>query len=152
MRKLDKIEVTLKGLVPALSGLIAEWKPPKLKNEVAYRNHLLESLRESLPIDVQLEKEYRHRGTTIDIWIGWKGVLFADEVAMELKVNLSKKGEFDRLVGQIEGLDPKNNKTIVILIGDTEPSLFKRLEDKYKDQTDDLTETMSIIQIKQSAT
>lgn len=134
MKKIEKLEVSWNGLLPVVSKVVSQWNPPRLKSEISYRNDLLAMLREVLPADTQLEKEYRHRGTTIDIWLKWQGVLQSDELAFELKVNLKKKTEFDRLVGQIEGLDPRRNKVLVVLIGETERDLLGRLEAKYVTQ------------------
>ena len=151
MKKLDKFEVSFIGLVPAIAKLLNSWNPPRLKNEAAYRNHLLGELRSSLPKDAHIEKEYRHRGTTIDLWLEWKGLLFSDELSFELKLNLSKKGEFDRLVGQIKRLKPKEHNTIIVLIGDTDPSLLDRLEDMYQSQLDESMQTMAIVKIEPDA-
>jgi len=153
MKKLGKVEVSFNGLVPAMAELLNSWVPPRLQNEVAYRNHLLEELRSSLPEDARIEKEYRDRGTTIDLWLEWKGLLFSNELSLELKLDLSKKGEFDRLVGQIEGLKPKENNAIIVLIGDTNPQWTNRLKDMYQSQLDnDLdTQTMAIVEIEPDA-
>lgn len=131
MKMVEKLEVTWNGLLNVMATRVIDWKPPRLRSELAYRNHLLAMLREILPPDAQLEKEYRHRGTTIDIWLKWKGVLQSDELSFELKVNLKKKTEFDRLVGQIEGLEPSRNKVLLVLIGETNRDLLGRLEAKY---------------------
>lgn len=45
----------------------------------------------------------------------------------ELKRNLTRKNEFDRLVGQIEGLDPRENTVFVVLFGERDPALVGRL-------------------------
>lgn len=134
MKKIEKLEVSWNGLLPVITKVVSQWKPPRLKSEISYRNDLLALLRDVLPTDTQLEKEYRHRGTTMDIWLKWQGVLQSDELAFELKVNLKKKTEFDRLIGQIEGLDPRRNKVLVVLIGDTDRDLLGRLEAKYATQ------------------
>jgi len=126
-----KLAVTWEGLLTVLFKLTSKWQPPRLKNEAAYRDHLLELIRSSVPSDTKVEKEYRHHGTTIDIWVRWTGLLFSGELALELKVNLRKKAEFDRLVGQIESLNPEANAVLVVLIGETDRSLLGRLQDKY---------------------
>lgn len=134
MKKIEKLYVTWNGLVPTLASAVKEWIPPKLKSEISYRNSLLEEIRKAVPEDTRVEKEFRHRGTTIDIWLNWKGLIGSDELAFELKLNLKRKADFDRLVGQIEGLDPRKNKIIIILIGETEKSLLDRLTEKYREQ------------------
>ena len=131
MTRIEKLTVTMNGLLPVMTELVAKWSPPKLRSEIAYRDHLLAYVREAVPGDTKLEKEYRHRGTTMDLWLGWKGLLTTDELAFELKVNLKKKTDYDRLVGQIEGLQPKSNKVLVVLIGETDPALLGRLKEHY---------------------
>jgi hypothetical protein len=139
MPKLDKLTVGWTGLVPVFSDLVSKWKPAKLKTEAAYRNDLLALIRESVPDDAKVEKEFRHRGTTMDIWVGWKGMFSSDELAFELKVNLKKKTDFDRLIGQIEGLEPTKNKTLVVLIGETDGALLGRLKEKYAELLNPIT-------------
>jgi hypothetical protein len=73
--------------------------------------------------------------------------LDSDELAFELKVNLKKKTDFDRLVGQIEGLEPRKNKVLVVLIGDTDPMYLGRLEAKYAEQMKRSPATLSIVQV-----
>ena len=131
MAKIEKLAVTMNGLLSVFADFLKTWSPPKLKNEIAYRDHLLAYIRESVPSDTKVEREFRHRGTTMDIWIGWKGFLSSDELAFELKLNLKKKTDFDRLVGQIEGLDPGSNKILIVLVGESDHALLGRLNDKY---------------------
>jgi hypothetical protein len=146
MQKIGKLSVSWEGLLPTMTKFVGEWKPPKLRSEAQYRDDLLTELRQALPDDAKVEKEYRHRGTTLDIWIGWRGLLSTDEVAFELKLNLCRKTDYDRLVGQIEGLDPAKNKTIVVLIGNTDASLLGRLRERYaKLINEPLAQTMSIV-------
>ena len=134
MAKIEKISVTVNGLLPVFTDLLKTWLPPKLKNEVAYRDHLLNYIREAVPPETKVEREFRHRGTTMDIWVGWKGFLSTDELAFELKLNLKRKTDFDRLVGQIEGLEPAKNKTLLVLVGETDHALLGRIKEKYAAQ------------------
>ena len=131
MPKIEKVSVTLNGVLPVFTDFVNTWSPPKLKNEVAYRDHLLAYIREAVPPETKVEREFRHRGTTMDIWIGWKGFLATDELAFELKLNLKKKTDFDRLVGQLEGLEPAKNKTLLVLVGETDHALLGRIKEKY---------------------
>ena len=131
MTRIEKFSATWHGLLPVIAKLATEWQPPILKNELAYRDHLLAHVRQAVPADTTVEKEYRHRGTTVDLWLRWKGLLVTDELAIELKVNLKKKTEFDRLIGQVESLQPKNYKTLIVLIGATDEQLLARLREKY---------------------
>lgn len=107
---------------------------------------MLAALRAAVPEDAKVEKEYRHRGTTIDVWLKWQGLFLSDEVAFELKVKLQRKTDYDRLVGQLEGMEPQKHKVIVVLIGETDPSLLGRLRDRYAKQIqNDVAKTMSIV-------
>lgn len=148
MRKLDKLSVGWKGLLDAMTDVVHNWRPPLLKGEVKYRDHLLAALREHLPADTKIEKEFRHLGTTIDIWLQWTGILMNDEVAFELKVNLQRKTDYDRLVGQIEGMNPAKQKIIVVLIGHTNDGLLGRLTERYAKYTETIPgRTMSIVNV-----
>lgn len=134
------------GLLPSLTKFVEQWQPPILRGETKYRDHLLGTLRAAVPSDAKVEKEYRHRGTTIDVWLKWQGLFSSEEVAFELKVNLLRKTDYDRLVGQLEGMEPANYKTIVVLIGETDPSLLGRLKERYGTYIqNDVAQTMSIV-------
>jgi hypothetical protein len=94
----------------------------------------------------KLEKEYRHLGTTLDLWLKWSGFISIEEICFELKVKLSRKTDYDRLVGQIEGIDPRKNQVIVVLIGDTDPALLERLRERYRELMEtDLNRRMAIV-------
>lgn len=152
---ISKLAVTWEGLLSAIVKLVRQWQPPQLKNEAAYRDHLLALIRNAVPADTKVEKEYRHYGTTIDIWIRWSGLLLNSELSLELKVNLKKKTEFDRLVGQIESLNPEVNPVLVVLIGETDRALLGRLQEKYarfiKPPLTATPATLAIVEIRTSA-
>jgi len=110
--------------------LVKEWQPRLLPTELQYRNSLTALLRERLP-KAKIETEYRHSGTTIDIYVKQPGFLGSTEVFVELKRNLLQKSQLDRLVGQIESLQPGKNPIVVILCGETNPALVTRFKEKY---------------------
>jgi len=111
--------------------LVREWQPLALPTEFQYRNALIVLLRERLK-RAKIEPEYRHKGTTIDIYVRQPGFLGSSEVFVELKRNLLQKSQYDRLVGQIESLEPGKNAIVVVLCGETNPSLVTRFRDKYE--------------------
>ena len=113
-----------------VNKLVKEWQPQMLPTELAYRNSLTSLLRERLP-KAKVETEYRHSGTTIDIYVKQSGVFASSEVFIELKRNFLQKAHLDRLVGQIESLQPGKNAIIVILCGETNPALATRFKEKY---------------------
>jgi len=131
MAKIEKLAVSFNGLLPTFVKLVEAWQPPTLKTETEYRNHLVDYIRAAIPGDARVEKEFRHRGTTMDIYVSWKGILQNDDLSFELKRDLVKKTDFDRLVGQIEGLDPMKNKVVVVLVGKTDKALLGRLRERY---------------------
>jgi hypothetical protein len=113
--------------------LIEEWQPGELPSEAKYRDSLAAFFRARLG-KATVETEYRHHGTTTDIFVKQPGLVFGDtEVFVEMKRNLVSKTELDRLVGQIERLNPKKTHIIVLLCGETKPELADRLKEQYRD-------------------
>lgn len=110
--------------------LVKRWKPKRASRELIYRNSLAAYLRKNL-CNARVETEYRHLGTTIDIYIKPPN----SEVFVELKCNLSSKREFDRLSGQIQDLKPNRKAIIVVLCGQTRHELMGRLHERYKSKT-----------------
>src|SRR5262249_33501106 len=105
--------------------LIQEWQPAKLPKELKYRDSLASFLRERLPRAI-IEKEYRHSGTTSDLYVECNGFLRTTEVFIELKNNLLQKNQLDRLVGQLESLNPRKHRIIVVLSGAIKTALPTR--------------------------
>jgi hypothetical protein len=125
--------------------LLKKWEPEPLPSELSYRDSLVAHLRQHLSGVKKLESEYRHLGTTTDIYVKQSGFWGDSEVYIELKRNLTAKGQLDRLVGQIESLEPKKNAIIVVLCGITSPALTARLRGKYG-----VPEGLTIIQTEKS--
>src|SRR5712691_7198473 len=98
--------------------LVREWQPQALPTELQYRNSLMTFLHERLT-KARIEPEYRHKGTTTDIYVKQPGFFGSSEVFVELKRNLVQKAQYDRLVGQIESLEPGKNAIVVVLCGET---------------------------------
>jgi hypothetical protein len=131
MKKINKATVAWEGLKSRVCYVIKDWTPGDLKNERAYRDSLAEYIQECAP-EAHIECEYRHLGTTIDIFVKWKGIFSDDQIFIELKRNLTQKTEFNRLVGQIEDLQPEKHNVIIVLCGTTSPALLNRLKEKYQ--------------------
>jgi hypothetical protein len=132
--------------------LIQEWQPAKLLRELKYRDSLASFLRDRLPRAI-VEKEYRHSGTTSDLYVECSGFLWTSEVYIELKLNLLQKNQLDRLVGQLESLNPRRHRIIVVLCGETKPELLTRLRLQYASLAEDRfgANTMAIV-VKACAT
>ena len=134
--RLNKAVVGFNGLISTLEDLVKAWKPEPMATETGYSNALAAYLRARLPEDTRVEREYRHAGTTTDVGVIYKGILSNGEVFFELKRNLKKKTDYDRLVGQIEGLRPKKSNIFVVLVGDTDEALVGRLREHCKPYVD----------------
>jgi hypothetical protein len=65
-------------------NLIHLWQPDRFPKELKYRDSLANFLRERLPRAI-IEKEYRHSGTTSDLYVECNGFLRTSEVFIELK-------------------------------------------------------------------
>ena len=113
-----------------VSKLVKEWQPDTLPTELKYRDSLLGFLREGMK-NATVEPEYRHIGTTIDIYVKQSTFWDTTEAFIELKRNLTAKTQLDRLVGQVESLRPDKNNIVVVLCGDTNPTLISRFKEKY---------------------
>jgi hypothetical protein len=109
---------------------VKDWQPEPLPNELKYRNSLMAHLRAKLPKE-KIESEYRHLGTTTDIYVKQDGFFGSSEVFVELKRSLQSKAQLDRLVGQVESLEPNKNAVVIILCGETNPALLTRLKERY---------------------
>jgi hypothetical protein len=150
--KLSKADVAFSGLLPNLVKVIKNWRPGGLASEAEYRDSLLAFLQRAVPEDCYIEKEYRHMGTTTDLCLRWTGLVFKGKVFVELKRNLDKKATLDRLIGQLETLEPGRHAILVVLVGRTDRALVGRLKGKYKDFLDGLySEPMAIVVIETSS-
>jgi hypothetical protein len=146
MARLTKLGIFHRGIHSNVTDLIRQWKPPTLRTELAYSDALAVLLRDALPEDSRVEREYRHDGTTCDVCVHYKHMIGSELVLIELKRNLQKKSDYDRLVGQIEGLKPKKNSIVVALVGDTDPALLGRLQDQFRTYLeDDMSYSFSIV-------
>ena len=129
---------------------LTDWKPGTLTNEIEYHKSAEAFLRGKFP-EARIEREYRHEGTTADLFVTQKiALFFTHKVFIEAKRNLKQKKDFDRLVGQVAGLGPGKNAIIILLCGETEMRWVDRLKEQYADQLGDrLVEAgMSIVVVK----
>ena len=136
-RRLDTLTVLFHGLLDAVGKVIEQWNPGELETEIAYRNSLENFLRKCGPKAV-VERERRDADTTTDLYVAWTEIVMTQEVFIELKRNLVEKGTFDRLIGQIEQLNPSKRNIVVVLCGESDPQYVGRLRERYRGSTDDL--------------
>jgi hypothetical protein len=124
------LEIAFMAAFETVIELVKAWQPDELPTELKYRDSLTALLRDRLR-DTKIETEYRHAGTTTDIYVEQPGFFGKTEVFVELKRNLLQKAQLDRLIGQLESLEPKRNSVIVIVCGETNPALVTRFKQKY---------------------
>jgi len=152
MKKISKIQVTVNGLLDVIAESVQDWKPTEFSRENQYSAALADYLREVCPPETRVETEYRDGGTTVDVWLSWQGLLFSDQLFIELKRNLRKKTDYDRLVGQIVALKPGNRRILVVLVGDTSAKLLGRLTEHFQTELEESEESMRIVTIKHRKT
>lgn len=108
--------------VSAVKQAIGKWSPRECENEKSYENSLYLFLHEYFP-DVQITKEYAIGRTKVDLNVG-------DEVIIEIKKDLKSTGQYGRLIGQLEEYKKWKGATIILLVGDTDPHLKKKLKSR----------------------
>ena len=106
-------------------SLIERWAPFECSAEKDYENSLYEFLHRELP-DVQITKQYAMGRVRADMYIGGK-------VILEVKTDLNRKGEYQRLLGQILELKVRDEWIVVVLTGNTDPHFPKALREHFKD-------------------
>lgn len=126
-------EIFLKRLFGSVVDRVrSEWSPGRLADERAYQRSLEAFLRAVLPGRAALSPEYPHLGGRLDFFIRFEGLVQRHEVIVELKHDLKDKAEFDRLVGQLEGLEPDRQEILLVLCGETRPDFLATLERRYE--------------------
>lgn len=149
MDKANRLQIGVQGLLPVLHKGLKQWKPPQASREKECREDLARFLREMLPDGTRIEQEYRHCGTTLDVFIRYAGLISRSDVFVELKKDLKRKTDFDRLVGQIESMMPGENRILIVLVGNTEAAWIARLKEKYARELgfNDDESTMAIAEV-----
>ena len=104
--------------------LIKKWKPEEFSNEKQYRNDLVKFLR---------KQEFDWYGEVIITKEDGRGlcdIAINQEVGIELKKDLKKKSEVDRLSGQIIDYKRQYDNLIILLVGKTNEDTLDLLKSK----------------------
>jgi hypothetical protein len=136
MSEITHARISWEGLLGAVTACVEKWRPSPQNKEVAYSRLLTEHLRQSLPDDAQVESEYRHAGETLDVFVRCGGMFMEDEMFIEVKRRLTRKPEFNRLVGQVSALNPDKHKILIVLIGACDIELVGRLRHQFRQYTE----------------
>jgi hypothetical protein len=99
--------------------LLESWSPEDCKREKDFENSLFAYLHAVLP-STQVTKQYGVGRTKADIVVN-------KSVAIEMKHNLDSTAEFQRLVGQLMDYEDWKGRIIVLLTGENDPELVKRV-------------------------
>jgi hypothetical protein len=97
------------------------WAPNNCRTEGDYKKSLYLFLHAYFnDPHIPIRKEYQVGASKVDININ-------NQVLVEIKKDLHKKAEYDRLRGQIDDYLSSDLEIIILLIGKTEPQLRKEL-------------------------
>ncbi|MDR3665476.1 MAG: hypothetical protein P4L35_01415 [Ignavibacteriaceae bacterium] len=105
--------------------LIGDWCPPECKTEKEYESSLYNFLHDSLP-ELIITAQYAYGRAVADIVI-------AEKVAIEIKKDLNKTSEFQRLIGQAHQFKYWPGSFFILLIGKTDSNLRDELKKQMND-------------------
>lgn len=119
MGVIDKLKFYVWDDVGAVIDVIKKWKPRDCKTEKDLENSLVRKLKKHFP-GLDVTPQYERNGIRGDIVVG-------DKVLIEIKYNLKST---PTLIGQLMRYEQKwPGRVLVLLTGDTKPSLIKELEE-----------------------
>jgi hypothetical protein len=108
--------------VGTVYDLIHEWQPTNTSSETKIEESLHAHLAKHLKRH-DVRRQFRHDRVTADILIN-------EKLAIEIKINLTKTAEFQRLIGQLDCYADWGVQIIVLLVGEVDPDLKRRVEDR----------------------
>jgi hypothetical protein len=124
------------GVISDVLDHLNGWEPKGCKNELEYHASLEAFLRSKCP-DAHIEREYRHNGTTADMMLMRSALMGKVAILFEVKRDLVKKTEFDRLVGQVMALGAGTYNIMVVLVGRTDPKYVSRFVETFAEHMKD---------------
>lgn len=127
-------KISLTDLYACLVSTIEQdWRPDLFNSEREYHDDLEEFLAGTLPGNAILAREYMHAGGRVDLFASLRGLIRLHEIFFELKHDLQSQSDFDRLVGQLERIDPQRRSIILLLCGNTRREFVARLHERYSE-------------------
>jgi len=120
-----------------IASLIEQWHPRKCNTEKDYEKSLYRFLHNKLE-DIQVTKQFARGRIRADLVVG-------DNVIVELKNNLKTTARYQRLVGQITVYKEWDGQIIIVLVGETDPNLYKEVMKHAESHNDDLGEDKIIV-------
>jgi len=108
-----------------VSDLVREWVPPdNVDGETAIEESLYTHLAKHLK-GHDIRRQFPHDRVRADI-------LIDQEVAIEIKLNLTTTAEFQRLIGQLECYADWGVRIMVLLVGQVDATLKRRVEKRLR--------------------
>lgn len=107
-------------------NLITKWQPTGCKTEKDYESSLYEYFHSQLS-QIQITKQYAIGRVKADLFID-------NEIILELKNNLSSRGNYQRLIGQLTEYKSWHGRIIILLIGITDQNFIKELKNFIKNE------------------
>jgi hypothetical protein len=113
----------------ATAEIIKKWRPEDISSEKAIEESLYGHLVRNLE-GLSIRRQFRYDRITADI-------LIEDEVAIEIKLNLTGTREFHRLIGQIETYAKWGKDLVIVLVGEVDLDIKDRIEDRLRTDWDE---------------
>ncbi len=113
----------------AAAEIIEKWKPKDISSEKVIEDSLYNFLVKKLE-GLTIRRQFRYDRITADL-------LIEDVVAIEIKLNLTKTREFQHLIGQIETYAEWDKDLVVVLVGEVDPDIKDRIENRLRKDWDD---------------
>jgi len=115
--------------VETVSKLIYEWQPTDTSSETKIEESLHAHLAKRLKRD-DVRRQFHHDRVTADILIN-------EKLGIEIKLNLTKTAEFRRLIGQLDCYANWGVCMIVLLVGQVDTDLMRRVEERLQKDWED---------------
>ncbi len=124
-----------------VSRLIKEWNPEGCASERECEDSLYLFLHARLD-DKQIIRQYGKGRARVDLMVD-------DKVMVELKYALTSTSEYQRLVGQLVEYKDWHKDILVVLVGETEPSLLKQLQRVLEKEFSGITSLDNVVELIQ---
>jgi hypothetical protein len=108
--------------------IINNWEPEVYSNELAYRDDLFSFLRSELNKPSAFGTPQERVNVTKEDGRGLCDIAINRRIGIELKKDLSRKSEMDRLVGQVVGYKGDYEDIIIVLVGISTDEVNDQLE------------------------
>ncbi len=118
---------------------VREWQPAKnYRSELKYTEDLHSVLLRRFQ-NSQVTRDDKNNKKGLDIGITYQSMYSSESVGIELKYNLDKTAEYQRLIGQIETKGQRYGHIIIVLAGRTNNNMYVNLNNWVKGKRNIIT-------------